>query len=206
MKTWPKVIGLALIAASAYWWSEHRDRGEVDELRGSVQALRRAVDATDRDVALTAARTARAPRPAAEAPASPPPSTEEPATAATSGPPARPPTIDAPTLRAHLDTRFERQFADAGWSATARVQLEQRLASLMPPQSTLKSVECKETMCRIEMVYGDLAQYQAFMRQLTPDALPWNGTLFSSRVGDASERPATIVAFLSREGQELAVD
>jgi hypothetical protein len=95
------------------------------------------------------------------------------------------------------------------WSDPAGKQLEAKLAAVMPPRSSLKSVECKQTMCRVEMVYEDVAQYQAVLKRLTPDALPWNGSLFSTTLtplDETPEGPVTFVAFLSREGQQLALN
>ena len=208
MKTWHKIAALSLASVCAYWLGQRSQRDELDQLRGSVRSVAQSLQDTDRAVAQQAAVRFRAApadpsAPPAAAPSAPPPA--DPAPPASAAEPARP-SIDPPTLRAHLGARFEAQTTDPAWSGTARLMIQSKLAAVLPSPSTLRSVECKETMCRIEMVYDDLAQYPAVLRRMTPEALPWNGTLFSSAISDPSAVPVTFVAFLSREGQELAVD
>jgi len=210
MKTWHATIAISLLAATTYWWGQRRQRSETDELRSSVQTLTRSLQDTNRAVAHAAVappparRAMDLPAPAASPPPAGPSDPQPPAVS--EGEPGAPQRIDPAELRGHLDTRFGGQADDPAWSATARGMIERKLSAAMPPSSTLKSVECRQTMCRIEMVYDNLAQYQAFFKHMTPDALPWNGTLFSTPVGDPSEPPITFVAFLSREGQQLAIE
>jgi cytoskeletal protein RodZ len=211
MKAWHTIFALVLVSVSAYWWAKRSQRDEIEQLRSSVRSVTQSLEDTNRTVAHNAIAqlhvlptTSSSTAPAQPASATLAPDSSQPA--GPSSEPARQPGIDPATLRAHLSSRFDGQATDSAWSGAATRMVESKFATLMPPSSMLKSVECKETMCRIEMVYDDTAQYQAFLRQMTPAALPWNGTFFSTIVGDPSEKPATFVAFLSREGQELAVE
>jgi len=213
MKTWHKFIALGVIAVSAYWWGQRGQREDIDQLRSSVRSVNQSLQDTNRAVAQatgTQLRVALAEtRTAGSAPASgaaPAQADPELPAAATAAEPAKPASIDPATLREHLTTKFDGQVRDAQWSSSAGLLVHSKLSALMPQPSALKAVDCKQTMCRIEMEYDDLAHYQAFLRQVTPDALPWNGTFFSTIAGDPTARPITFVAFLSREGEQLAVD
>lgn len=213
MKIWPAIAVLSLLVATMSWCVVRRQRDEAEQLRGAVRALNQSLDRTDREVARAAAAPPRALQSVHRESAAPGPSADDAATRSAQAPsftpdvePGKPQTIDPATLRTHLDERFERQADDSAWSAQARELVETKLATAMPPSSVLKSVDCRETMCRIEMIYDDLTQYHAFVRRMTPDALPWNGTLFSTPLDDPSRGPITFVAFLSREGQQLPVE
>ncbi|HEX3478473.1 MAG TPA: hypothetical protein VHT91_25805 [Kofleriaceae bacterium] len=211
MKTWHAIVVLSLLAATATWCGQRRQRSETEQLRSSVRALSQSLDQTERAVARAAVAPLRTLQGVDHETPEPGPSPREaaaPVQQPSSAPdePAKQPPIDPATLRTHLNARFDRQADDPAWSAAARGMIETKLASAMPPASVLRSVECRETMCRIEMVYDDLAQYHAFVKRMTPDALPWNGTLFSTPLGNLSDGPVTFVAFLSREGQPLPVE
>jgi len=201
MKMWHLFVAAAVVAAAAY---RLRPPGAPPAPSATPRAVTAAIEAPPAPRAAVFAAAEPGPHRPVIAP--PPPSLEgEPAADPAAVEPTRPP-LDAPALRAYLGDRFERERDDAAWSGAARAAVERTFAGLMPPRSVLKSVACKATMCRLELAYTDLAQYQAFLHQLTPAALPWNGTLFASAVGDAAVGPPTIVAFLSREGEPLLVD
>ncbi len=221
MKTRVLVALLLAVTASLFWWSG-RDEGDAPdgraasargEARGGSPARPRDRLARSRLEAASAASISPASAPvddgsgdagaeeAGEPPGEPPAAPPPDAAAAVPSPAA-----SAAALRQHLDASFEEQAADPGWSGAARLSVARTFAALMPPTSTMKSVECRATLCRMEMVYDDLAQVQAFMSRLGPEALPWNGTLFSTPIGDPSVSPVTFVAFLSRDGHQLAVD
>lgn len=207
MKTRALMAVLLAVSASVLWWSWGEEggagvgpggasSGETGGADRAARAAERATRPSDR-AARTSDRSAAEAEPFAGAPVEGPASLEADAAAAPASP---------AELREHLDASFDQQAADATWSGPARLQITQKLAALMPPSSTMKAVECRATMCRLEMVYDDLAQYQAFMSRLSPEALPWNGTLFATPLGDPAVGPVTFVAFLSRDGQPLAVD
>lgn len=213
MKSWHVIAVLSLLVATASWCGQRHQRSETEQLHSSVQALSRSLDQTDRAVARAAIAPLRAFQGVDQESSIPGPSagdaavrSEQAPSSTPDGEPAKQEAIDPATLRTHLDASFDRQADDPSWSAAARGMVEAKLASAMPPSSVLKSVECRESMCRIEMVYDDLTQYHAFVKQMTPDALPWNGTLFATPRGDPSSGPITFVAFLSREGQQLPVE
>jgi hypothetical protein len=228
MKLWHTIIALSAVAGAAAWWTQRGEREELAQLRGTVQAASQTASNSQRDADRALAYSAAAQRRAAAAAGDPrgdgDPATDSAASHdSVTGAPAAPdgddngddrrngdaaparPRIDPATLRDHLTAAFDTQPDDAAWSAPARRMIETKLAAAVPHGSALRSIECRTTLCRIEMQYDDVAQYQAFLRKLTPDALPWNGTFFATAAGDPSERPARFVAFLSREGQELAV-
>jgi hypothetical protein len=206
MKSWHATAVVALLAGFAIWYTQRGQRSETEQLRSPVQEPRQSRDQTDRAVARAAVAPLRTRPVDSESPATREAQMPDQGSSSAPGEPAKQPVIDPATLRAHIASRFDRQAEDPAWSAAARGLVETKLARAMPPSSVLKSVECRETMCRIDMVYDDLAQYHEFISRMRPDALPWNGTFFSTPLGDLSDGPITFVAFLSREGKELPVE
>jgi hypothetical protein len=224
MKTRYLVAVLLAVTACFLWWGRGSERDPLQSSDPSIEpsiepSIDRSADATRRAAAREARAWSRADGPSSADRSGAVEESVDPGSGAPSGSAAGPghpepdpaeaaptPSASATALREHLDASFDQQAADAAWSGSARLEITRKFAALMPPTSTMKSVECRATMCRLEMVYDDLAQYQAFMSRLSPDALPWNGSLFSTPVGDPSVGPVTFVAFLSRDGQQLAVD
>jgi hypothetical protein len=114
-------------------------------------------------------------------------------------PPARAAT-SAPLL-ARLDAAFAGEPATA-WGEGAQLRARQVLGRLATPGSTLASIACRATLCRIEASHRDLEAYNTFsmavIRSRRKEGL-WNGWV-TSRVRTRSASSVTTVTFLTREG------
>jgi len=141
-------------------------------------------------------------------PRSLPPAATAPAPTPTA-PAAAPPTELRPAdVRDHMERVFVDEKPDLNWSRTAERTAETRLRSLMPEGGTLRSVECRASLCRIETSHEGLDEYREFVERafMKMDTQVWNGPSYSTPLDDkAAEHgfPLTFVSFLAREGHEL---
>jgi hypothetical protein len=117
--------------------------------------------------------------------------------------PARP--AAAPPSReeyaAFLDGEYASESPDPRWNPAREVG--SKLAAVLPEGSTVRSIECKASMCRLETAHHGAQSYQQFTRIfLKPgDARPWDGpVVFQVTEGAAEgEGDVTAVAYLGRD-------
>ncbi|WP_437512649.1 hypothetical protein [Sorangium sp. So ce1099] len=176
---------------------------DLEEARGgtasaeSVRRLERRLEA--------AARPDAAPRPASgeEAEASGQPDDEE----GESPTPAEPRPVDMAAVSARIQDVFTQQGTDAQWTARASQTAREKLSSALPDRSSLRTVECRSSMCRIETEHDDMAQMQQFMQEafMDPQKRPWNGGFFAMPVSDPDTGKVVVVSYLAREDEELPI-
>lgn len=108
-------------------------------------------------------------------------------------------------VRDRLEGKFSQEHAEPTWSAAAQRLAETRLPGTLPPSSSLRSVDCRASMCRIETSHQDLDHYRQFVHKafLTPDTHLWNGGFFSTLIDDPGSGTVVAVAFLGRDGVAL---
>lgn len=108
---------------------------------------------------------------------------------------------------ARLDARFFGEAVDPAWSRDATPRAE-RLGVLLPRGARVVSLECRSSMCRLEMSHPDLESFQGFVRDgLLGEANTWDGA-FMAALKSAPGRPGGVeaVAYLARSGVRLAPD
>jgi hypothetical protein len=140
---------------------------------------------------------------AALAPASCPPHAAD-APACEADAPPKPPPIEAAEMQERFEASFSRQAADAG-AGDARRKIENRVAAILPDTSRLQAVECRTSMCRIEIAHPGLESYQAFTRAafLDPSTRLGDGGLFSTVRADPVDGKLVTLSYLARDGEEL---
>ena len=138
-----------------------------------------------------------------------------------SAPPARPPLMasaelnkvtgdrpthvpDVPELAAQIDGKFDQETVDPDWSSGAEYQLRQALESKPSPGTTLTSVRCHRSLCRVESLHPSLEAFQAYVQSsyLADDRPLWNGA-FTSLVTEQSEARVKAVSFIAKEGSDI---
>ncbi|WP_437986912.1 hypothetical protein [Sorangium sp. So ce117] len=174
---------------------------DLEEARGgtasaeSVRRLERRLEA--------AARPNAALRPASgeEADASGQPDDEQGESPAPAGP--RP--VDMAEVSERIQDVFAQQTTDTQWTASASEAAREKLRSALPERSSLRTVECRSSMCRFETEHDDMAQMQQFMQEafMDPQKRPWNGGFFAMPVSDPNTGKVVVVSYLAREGEEL---
>jgi hypothetical protein len=197
VKPWILVIALALTGAViAIWWD---------------------VRSVESPAIATPAAAPAPPRSAARAPAAMAPSHVRPAiaagdtaTGAAGAGSAEPPTRAdaAPTgeeVRDHLELSFA---ADRAASASPGLTygVEQGVRAALPAGSSVRSVECRSALCRVETVHASPEDFREFVRRAfqTPDSKVANHPVFAGLVaGSAPGEPVVAVVYLGREGTML---
>jgi hypothetical protein len=121
-------------------------------------------------------------------------------------PPAPTPPMRAPTSREivdQIDARFYQE-PSTPWGRSAAARATAALTGVVA-DGKIERIECRETMCRIELSHDSLQAFSNFAHQLaTPqitEAL-WNGG-FSAQVTNPSAGAVTSVVFYAREDHEI---
>lgn len=184
------------------------DATELQRLKAQVRELEASV-ATSERLAREAQVAARAASARVETLPAPEPAPEETADARPSGEDtkAAPREVDPNEVVEKLDARFFSEALDPGWSGEAR-QRAQRLGGLLPEGSRVVSLECRSSMCRLELSHPSLESFQGFVREgLMGTGNDWDGPFMAALTGDPKQ-PGGVqaVAYLARAGADLSPD
>jgi|GEM_PF-2023333 len=184
---------------------------ELRALRSQVRELQASVESSTRvahEAHLTA-QAARAANPRPDAPAAPAapsvpadPDESEPDTESAA---ERRQEMTSEEAVTRLDARFFGEGVDRTWSHEA-TQRAERLRTHLPQGARFLSMECRSSMCRLEMVHANLEAFQHFIRDgLINDATSWDGP-FMAALKSPPGRPGEVeaVAYLARPGADLA--
>jgi hypothetical protein len=191
----PVGVGIILVAVVISDRLSHRR--ELDSLRATVSRLeqtRTPAEATPPSAMF--AWSSRAPQIAADTNA---------ATAPVAKPAASPIESYAPVHDA-MEAAFVSEPTDASWSRDARRTMENGVAAHLPEGSRITSVDCRSTLCRVEMTHDNYRRAKEFANGAfaSPEGRPWNGAYTSGPVAkDERTGQITFVAYLTREGAEL---
>lgn len=121
--------------------------------------------------------------------------------------PARPAAVDAVAVQNFLEDTFASEAAGSAWSRDAVREATEKVTAALPEGSALSSVDCRDSLCRIETTHTDFQRYRSFVRAafVNPKTSIWNGGTFSSIVNQ--DRPAgaplVTVAYIAKDGQAL---
>lgn len=167
-------------------------QGNLDELKAELRhrpitALGAGAAATG-DVASLARREARAEAQRAI--------DEQPVT--TEARPVKPPPVSFEQSQAAVLEAFGQESSDPHWSADAARKLDVAVRGHLPKGGRLGSIECRATMCQVEVAHTNPGGSQAFLMNAFRD---WPGSLFVAKDRqDQGEYVVTIIA--AREGHE----
>lgn len=108
-------------------------------------------------------------------------------------------------VEAQLHTAFASEEADSTWTTQAQATARTRLAAALPETSSLRSVECRSSMCRFETIHEDEGHIEQFMQKafISGKTQIWNGGQFSTTVPEAGTGKLVVVSYLARDGKEL---
>jgi hypothetical protein len=120
--------------------------------------------------------------------------------------PSTPPPSEA-EVRQAPQTHFESQGVDPHWSRDTQRKAEEKLNSLLPADSRLLSVECRESICRVESEHQDIDTFRAFVRSdLFSPELRWEGPMMATVTNTDSNGRVSSVAYLGRDRDAFAED
>ncbi|AFE04510.1 dihydrolipoamide acetyltransferase [Corallococcus coralloides DSM 2259] len=184
------------------------DTPELQRLKAQVRELEASVAHSER-LAREAHVAARAQGPRLDTPMAPAPASvamrPPDAGLATEGMAAPPPEPTPDEAVARMDARFFGEGVDTAWSHDATRRAE-RLGEALPQGARIVSLECRSSMCRLQMSHPSQDAFQKFLREgLIDDANAWEGPFMAALTGTPG-RPGEVeaVAYLARAGVELA--
>ncbi|NOJ96519.1 hypothetical protein HMI51_26715 [Corallococcus coralloides] len=207
------IVNTAAIAGVGLTLASHQRASDeaMEELRAQVRRANASTDANLADrraAAETAMRlwAANAARPSAAPHARPGPSEAAPsgeaAAAEDSGedvpppPPIRPPPASFEQSRTRVFNAFAAEPVDGDWSARASRTLDDAFRAHLPATSRVKSLECRATLCRVELVHRAQADHGALLMN---GLRTWPGSVFIAN--EAQEGDDYVVTLLaSKEG------
>jgi hypothetical protein len=107
----------------------------------------------------------------------------------------------------NLQTSFQSEPIDASWSQSTTRQLKDAVAAKLSDRSSVTSLECRTSTCRLEMKNEDVNAYRSDLHAMlmSPDPV-WRGPFFATALTSSANGQLTSVAFLAREGTSLPHD
>ncbi len=77
-------------------------------------------------------------------------------------------------LQDSLEATFTTQSYDAGWAHGAQERAEELVRVSLPAGSALRAVDCRETLCRVELDHQDVDSHREFVGHFD-EAMQWGG-------------------------------
>jgi hypothetical protein len=110
----------------------------------------------------------------------------------------------AADYRRNYEAVFARETTDIGWAKAAEKMARAKLPKLLPNGSTIRSVECHSTLCRLETAHRNKENYFLFGQNafMSEEGRLWNAATFSSPLDDRLSDPV-MISYIAREGHEL---
>jgi hypothetical protein len=104
--------------------------------------------------------------------------------------------------RTAVEAGFAAETVDREWAPGARRDLSDHVAALLPQASSVRDVDCRSSMCRLELVVADAAASERFMRQAfaSPATSVWSGGGFAEPAQANPDGSLAVVLYLAREG------
>lgn len=119
------------------------------------------------------------------------------ATEGTSGEAGAEETTDE-TMNQHASELFQAETPDRAWAGAAELSLQSVLREHAPPGTRSLRVECRSTLCRIDLEHESAESRESLIRSV-PAKLPWGGPLFSPAPSHAGGRLRSSI-YIAREG------
>lgn len=108
-------------------------------------------------------------------------------------------------VRNHLETAFGSERATASSQARA-YSVEKGVRAALPAKSTVRTVECRGALCRIETEHSNMDEFHEFVRSAfqTPDSSIANAPVFAGPLASESSGSTLVaVAYLGSEDAPL---
>jgi hypothetical protein len=100
---------------------------------------------------------------------------------------------------AHIQAVFAREADDPAWDPES--DLHDKLEGILPAGSTLRSLECRSSMCRLDMTHVDMESYQEFATDfLLAHTRPlWPGPSLFDLSSAPDKGEVIVVGYLGRD-------
>ncbi|MBN8229026.1 hypothetical protein JYK02_16060 [Corallococcus macrosporus] len=204
------LVNTAAIAGVLFALVSHQQSSEqeLEDLRAQVRKSAASTDANlaeRRAAAQTAMRmwatqAAQPSAPRAQPQAQSPGATEEDGAEAPDAvpppPPLRPPPPSFEQSHSRVMTAFAEEPVDNDWSGRATQTLNETLRQHLPSSSRVKALDCRATLCRVELVHRSAADSAPFLMN---GLRAWPGSVFvASEAQEGTDYVVTLIA--AKEG------
>ncbi len=116
--------------------------------------------------------------------------------------------VEMPVAHAQYESTFAGDPVDPEWTARDRRAAETKLTAALPEGSTLRSFECRASLCRVETRHSNVSRYNEFAWAafMSPPTEIWSAGAVSVPLADeeiAPGQPIVMVSYVAREGKTL---
>jgi hypothetical protein len=146
---------LALAVCVVYAVDRRRAARETEQLRAEIRASQNKTPVTKEVIR---ERVSVYLSPSSGAPASP--EAPAPTASSASSPMPKPPSLD------ELNVGFEAQPQGGAAAARGEALLRDRVAASIPPSSSIERIECRASLCRMQLVHADIATSNKLLESL----------------------------------------
>jgi hypothetical protein len=110
---------------------------------------------------------------------------------------------------AEAEEAFTAESTNDAWATPARAALRDRLTAMAEKSDfTLQGIDCRTSMCRVDVVAKDADVTRQFVDTALTDPNPdnriWDGPALFSRSPAGSDGSVTVALYLAREGASLS--
>ena len=99
------------------------------------------------------------------------------------------------------ERRFDKQTYDAGWARDAQDRLQKKIGAQLPEKSKLLRVECRETLCRVDMEFADQdALRNGLNGLLLGRVVVWDGPVLNYVLSTSADGTCVSRSFFGRPG------
>jgi len=207
MKTWLIVSTLVVATGTLLYVQDRRQRSAAEQARADITALSASV------AELRAKRSAGDPaRLRGDRRASVDTPEERAKAASLSEVPAdrdgrrrrplgdeRPPGPSPEEIATHHESTFREQPTDRAWAQPAEGRISTGMHQLLQNPAKLISVECRESLCRMEASLGSAEESDQILRRMVEEEGIWSGAISYHRTTD-TDGNVKVTAYLVREG------
>jgi hypothetical protein len=119
-------------------------------------------------------------------------------------PPASKPAITDQDVQTGLSAGFQSEVVDTTWAPAAARTIQGDFSRALSANSSIESVECRQSLCRIQTVHSDVDTYRTFAYgALTSAANEWSGARYMHLQETLPDGRVRSVAYAAREGADL---
>lgn len=112
------------------------------------------------------------------------------------------PDLSIPGQRARLEDRFAAETPDASWATTAQQELHADLGRFATRDASVRDVQCRASMCRIELALATRDAASGFMESWLRKRT-WQGPGVADNDVVGADGQPRMVMFLGKDGVEL---
>ena len=209
MKTWHFVSMAVIAAGTLLYVQERRQRSAAEQTHAEIKALSAALGELRGKGSNTTVQRVIERRvqlvepPAQDAPASEAPASEGRAPDGDERGPSTKRQAGRTTeeVVAYSESAFRKESIDRAWAQPSEGRIAEKMRTVLKDPAQIRSVECRESFCRMEALVEEDASSRGFLEQMLDNDV-WTGpvSVFPTISADGK---VTVTAYLAREGRSL---